>query len=90
MSRSLRLRVFAGPNGSGKTTIIEAVRKARVNGRPVDFGLYINVDDIAKALAKGYDLSPFELDIEKEAFLAFAAMYLRIRSLAATIGPWLT
>jgi len=49
MARALRLRVSAGPNGSGKTTIIEAVRKAKVNGRPVDFGIYINADDIARA-----------------------------------------
>lgn len=73
MARSLRLRVFAGPNGSGKTTIINAVRKARVNGRPVDFGVYINADDIAKALGKGYDLTPFELELGAERFLAFAA-----------------
>lgn len=45
MAQTLRLRVFAGPNGSGKTTIIDAVRKARVNGRPVDFGVYVNADE---------------------------------------------
>lgn len=73
MARSLRLRVFAGPNGSGKTTIINAVRKARVNGRPVDFGVYINADDIAKALVKGYDLSSFELELGAERFLSYAA-----------------
>lgn len=73
MARSLRLRMFAGPNGSGKTTIINAVRKARVNGRPVDLGAYINADDIAKALGKGYDLAPFELEFDAERFLAFAA-----------------
>lgn len=72
MARSLRLRVFAGPNGSGKTTIIEEVRKARVNGRKVDFGVYINADEIAKALGKGYDLVPFELELGAERFLAFA------------------
>ncbi len=72
MSRALRLRVFAGPNGSGKTTIIDAVRKARVNGRQVDFGVYINADEIAKALKKGYDLSPFELELGSVRFLAFA------------------
>lgn len=73
MARSLRLRVFAGPNGSGKTTIIQEVRKARVNGRPVDFGTYINADDIARALGKGFDLGPFELDLNADLFLAFAA-----------------
>ncbi len=43
----MRLSVFAGPNGSGKTTIIDAVRKARVHGKAVDFGVYINADEIA-------------------------------------------
>ncbi|MCO6483031.1 MAG: hypothetical protein J5I62_09575 [Flavobacteriales bacterium] len=72
MAGSLRLRVFAGPNGSGKTTIIREVRKARVNGRPVDFGVYVNADDIARALQQGYDLSPFELAFSAERFHAFA------------------
>jgi len=72
MAGSLRMRVFAGPNGSGKTTIIEEVRKARVNGRPVDFGVYINADDIAQALGRGYDLTPFGLDLDGASFLAFA------------------
>lgn len=45
-----RLRVFAGPNGSGKSTIIEAIRNYRVGNRPIDFGVYINADDIARAL----------------------------------------
>lgn len=64
--------MFAGPNGSGKTTIIEEVRKARVNGRPVDFGAYINADEIAKALGKGYDLTPFELELGSVGFPEFA------------------
>ncbi|MBK8580742.1 MAG: hypothetical protein WAT61_08255 [Flavobacteriales bacterium] len=72
MARSLRLRVFAGPNGSGKSTIIEAVRKARVNGKPVDFGVYINADDIARVLGKGYDLAPFNLNLGADQFLVFA------------------
>lgn len=48
-----RLRVFAGPNGSGKTTIIEAVRDYRIKEIPVDFGIYINADDIARDLRHG-------------------------------------
>lgn len=47
---ALRLRVFAGPNGSGKSTIINAVREHKVQEIPVDFGIYINADDIARAL----------------------------------------
>lgn len=48
-----RLRVFAGPNGSGKSTIIQALRNIKVNGYPIDFGIYINADDIAKSLREG-------------------------------------
>ena len=47
-----RLRVFAGPNGSGKSTIIQAIRDYNVKGRFIDFGIYINADDIAKILLK--------------------------------------
>lgn len=39
-----RLRVFAGPNGSGKTTIIKAFPKE------IPLGYYINADDIAIVL----------------------------------------
>ncbi len=72
MPRSLRLRVFAGPNGSGKTTIINAVRKARVNGRGVDFGAYINADDIARSLGTGFDLSIYDVETGPDGFHEFA------------------
>jgi len=49
-NKPLRLRVFAGPNGSGKSTIIKAVKEYKVKGIPVDFGFYVNADDIAKDL----------------------------------------
>ncbi len=39
-----RLTVIAGPNGSGKSTLIEHLM---LNG--IDFGYYINADDIVKA-----------------------------------------
>ena len=48
--KQLRLRIFAGPNGSGKTTIINSVRAAKVNDKPIDFGNYINADDITRDL----------------------------------------
>lgn len=48
----LRLRVFAGPNGSGKTTVINSIRNLIVNDQPIDFGHYINADDIAVQLKK--------------------------------------
>ena len=44
------MRVFAGPNGSGKSTIIDGLRKIKVKGKPIDFGIYINADEIAEAL----------------------------------------
>jgi len=47
---NLRLRIFAGPNGSGKSTVIRYVRNYVVNGRAIDFGYYINADDIAVKL----------------------------------------
>jgi predicted ABC-type ATPase len=47
-----RLRVFAGPNGSGKSTVIQSVRHIEVNNRLIDFGTYINADDIAQILRK--------------------------------------
>ena len=54
-----RLRIFAGPNGSGKSTIIDSIRKIKINGHPIDFGIYINADDIAHSLRKN-DFSFFK------------------------------
>lgn len=45
-----KLRVFAGPNGSGKSTVINFIREYKVNDKNVEFGYYINADDIAKIL----------------------------------------
>lgn len=44
------LLIVAGPNGSGKTTLIESLRK-----QGIDFGEYINPDDIAAELSGSYD-----------------------------------
>jgi len=44
------MRVFAGPNGSGKSTIIYSVRGYKTEGRFIDFGIYINADDIVNEL----------------------------------------
>ncbi len=51
-----RLRVFAGPNGSVKSTIKEALR-------PEWLGVYVNADEIEKAarLHDRVDLASFEL-----------------------------
>lgn len=67
---SLRLRIFAGPNGSGKSTIINAVRKYRVKEIPVDFGIYINADDIAYLLwNKGVNFDAFEIKVKDNEFV---------------------
>ncbi|MBK8613410.1 MAG: zeta toxin family protein [Flavobacteriales bacterium] len=50
MAKILRLRVFAGPNGSGKSTMYTQVRETLVNGHPVGMGVYVNPDEIARAL----------------------------------------
>jgi predicted ABC-type ATPase len=47
----LRFRVFAGPNGSGKSTIIRSIKTEVINDRTIDFGVYVNADDIAITLA---------------------------------------
>ncbi len=44
MSKSKRMRVFAGPNGSGKTTIILDLKTK------YSFGVYVNADDIEVTL----------------------------------------
>lgn len=41
-----RLVIIAGPNGSGKTTLTDALR-----ARGIDFGTYVNPDEIARDLA---------------------------------------
>jgi predicted ABC-type ATPase len=65
-----RLRVFAGPNGSGKSTIIEAVKKHRVKGIPVDFGIYINADDIARALRLNkFHFSSYTINASEQEFI---------------------
>ena len=52
-----RLRIFAGPNGSGKTTIINKLKST------ISFGVYVNADDIEKSLTDNghIDLGPYKL-----------------------------
>lgn len=64
------MRVFAGPNGSGKSTIIKAVRDYQAQGHPIDFGVYVNADDIAAALRKGtINLDAFRIKTTPRVFL---------------------
>jgi predicted ABC-type ATPase len=72
-AHELRLRIFAGPNGSGKSTIIHSVRTTKVNGKPIDFGYYINADDITQALKrKNFSFSPFRLRVTSQKIIEFA------------------
>lgn len=65
-----RLRIFAGPNGSGKSSIIKSILNTEVEkGKKLDFGTYINADDIAKKLlSKGISLSSYKVDIDRSEF----------------------
>ena len=72
-THELRLRVFAGPNGSGKSTIIHSVRATKANGRPIDFGYYINADDITQALRrKKFSFSSFRIRVTSQKIIEFA------------------
>lgn len=57
-----RMRVFAGPNGSGKTTIIKSLQDV------IPFGVYINADDIELQLKESKILlfNSFQLNITQE------------------------
>jgi len=57
------MRVFAGPNGSGKTTIMAKLKDQ------VSFGAYVNADDIEKSLNENgfFDLSPYPFETETSA-----------------------
>lgn len=70
---SLRLRVFAGPNGSGKSTIIKAVREYMIEGSSIDFGIYINADDIAISLRENkFSFSDYEITTNQKEFVSIA------------------
>lgn len=69
----LRLRVFAGPNGSGKSTVINYVRRVKINSRSIDFGYYINADDIAGQLrSNGFTFNTFRVKVTNKEFQAIA------------------
>ena len=61
-----RLRMFAGPNGSGKTTIKTIIR-------PELLGMYINPDDIEKNIAQNnfLDFTTYEIKTTYEEVLLF-------------------
>lgn len=71
--KSKRLRVFAGPNGSGKTTIIEGVKNYRISEIPIDFGIYINADDIARDLRLNqFNFAEYRVKPTRQKFISVA------------------
>lgn len=72
--KQLKLRVFAGPNGSGKSTVIDYVRCYKVNDRSIDFGYYINADEIAAYLRSGgFRFDKFDILVSEADFRSSAA-----------------
>ncbi|TSD67760.1 toxin [Inquilinus sp. KBS0705] len=65
-----KLRVFAGPNGSGKSTVIDFIRNYKVNEKNVEFGYYINADDIAKELKtkSGFSFNQYNFKVQSAEF----------------------
>lgn len=77
-----RLRMFAGPNGSGKTTVTIGLHR-----RAEWFGIYINPDEVEKAIREtgSLPLEPFELATTTEEIQQFFASssFLQARHLPA-------
>jgi predicted ABC-type ATPase len=72
-SNSLRMRVFAGPNGSGKSTVIKSVRNYNTESGKIDFGYYVNADELAKELTKGkFRFSKYKVRTNRSEFLKLA------------------
>lgn len=62
-----RMRVFAGPNGSGKTTILNNLKSE------IPFGVYVNADDIQLLLQESKVLlfSSFQINVLNEKLQSF-------------------
>jgi len=64
-----RMRVFAGPNGSGKTTILKGI----LADYDVKLGVYVNADEIEKELnlLKTINFSDYQLTVNQEQLITF-------------------
>jgi ABC-type phosphate/phosphonate transport system ATPase subunit len=63
------MRVFAGPNGSGKSTIIRSVRNYQSSNEKLDFGIYVNADDLVNELKQNtFRFSSYEITTTKKEF----------------------
>jgi ABC-type cobalamin/Fe3+-siderophores transport system ATPase subunit len=58
-----RMRVFAGPNGSGKTTIFKGILKENI----VDLGVYVNADELELQLNQyqSIDFSDYQINVSE-------------------------
>ena len=79
-----RLRIFAGPNGSGKTTITQIVESY------VKLGVYVNADELKVLLAnhRCVDFSQYGLQLDSNKFLsAFknSSLSTRLKSVEDTL-----
>lgn len=71
---NLRLRVFAGPNGSGKITIINSIREYKTEHGKIDFGIHINADDINQnLLTSSFDFKDYDLKTDQNEFKLIAS-----------------
>lgn len=63
------MRVFAGPNGSGKTTIFKGLLK----GKNVSMGIFVNADEIEKdlKLKKILDFNQFHINVNQDELIQF-------------------
>lgn len=61
--------MIAGPNGSGKSTLTDDLRK----NYPLNFGFYINADDIEKTLKQNgkFGFRRFNLSVTLADFTSF-------------------
>lgn len=63
-----RVTLFGGPNGSGKTTFVEAIN-------PALLGVHVNADQIEKDILKHdfLDLSAFGIEVSRDEILSYFA-----------------
>lgn len=63
------MRVFAGPNGSGKTTIFKGI----LENNKVNLGVYVNADEIEQSLYSNHtlDFSSFQIIVTNEDIKTF-------------------
>ena len=62
-----RMRVFAGPNGSGKTTMVKSLQAE------IPFGVYVNADDIESLLRESKVLlfNAYQLEVTQSQLQLF-------------------